>query len=33
MGVKLHYKVHPRVLKIQDTRCKCNAKIQTLERL
>jgi hypothetical protein len=31
-GVKLHNKVHPHVLKIQDVN-KCDAKIQTLERL
>jgi hypothetical protein len=31
-GVKLYDKVHPRVLKIQGVN-KCDAKIQTLERL
>jgi hypothetical protein len=32
MSVKLHDKVHPQILKIQDAN-KCNAKIQTLDRL
>ena len=32
MGVKLHDKVHPQVLKIQGVN-KCDAKIQTLEWL
>ena len=31
-GVKLHDKVHPQELKIQGVN-KCDAKIQTLERL
>jgi hypothetical protein len=32
MGVKLHNKIHPQILKIQDAN-KYNAKIQALDRL